>query len=144
MGGWMSIRETILSTLVTTLNSAPSIGAPVYRSRVTPLARGEAPAIIIEPVQDDATQVTIPKLDWQLRVRVSVIVRGNVPDQAADAIVTNVHKKIMSDLTVGGNAYDVQPVSTSFEMMDADTPAGVISYDFLILYRTSLTDITMV
>lgn len=140
----MSIRENILSQLVTTLNGAPSVGAPVYRSRVTPLARGEAPAIVVEPVMDEANQVVIPKLDWSLRVRVSVIVRGTVPDQAADTIVTNVHKKIMSDLTVNGYAYDVQPQTTMFEIMDADSPAGVISSDFLVLYRTSLTDISMV
>lgn len=140
----MSVRETILATLVSTLKSAPSVGAPVYRSRVTPLARGEAPAIVVEPIQDQANQPVIPKLDWSLRVRVSVIVRGDVPDQAADTIVSNVHKKIMSDLTVGGYAYDVQPVSTAFELMDADVPAGVISSDFLVLYRTSLTDIQVV
>lgn len=140
----MSVRESILSTLVTTLNGSPSIGAPVYRSRVAPLARGEAPAVIIEPVQDQANQIVIPKLDWALQVRVSVIVRGDVPDQAADTLVASVHKKIMSDLTVGGYAYDVQPMSTGFEILDGDMPAGVITSDFLVLYRTSLTDISIV
>lgn len=140
----MSIRETILSTLVSTLSAAPSVGAPVYRSRVTPLSRGETPAIVVEPVQDSANQVVIPKLDWSLLVRVSVIVRGDVPDQVGDSIVAAVHSKMMQDLTLSGLCYDIQPQSTSFELIDADNSAGVISSDFLVLYRTSLTDISLV
>lgn len=139
-----TIRENILSTLVATLSSAPSIGAPVYRSRVTPLARGEAPAVIVEPVQDTANQISIPMLDWAMTVRISIIVRGDIPDQVADPYVSAVHGKVMSDLLVGGYAYDVQPQSTTFELMDADNSAGVVSLEYLVLYRTSLTDISMV
>lgn len=139
-----TIREHILATLASTLASTPLIGAPVYRSRVTPLARGESPAIIIEPVQDQANQLTIPKLDWTLLVRVAVIVRGEVPDQAADTLIQNVHSKMISDLTVGGYAYDVQPQTVVWEQLDADVPAGVISMDFAVLYRTSLVDVAVV
>lgn len=139
-----SIRENILSTLAATLAGSPTIGAPVYRSRVTPLARGESPAVIIEPVQDQANQNTIPMLDWNLVVRVSVIVRGEVPDQEADGLVKAVHSKMMSNLTVGGYAYDVQPQSVVWESLDADVPAGVISMDFAVLYRTSLVDVAVV
>lgn len=146
MGGWLmtTVREQILSRIATALASAPSIGAPVYRSRHAPLARGESPAVVVEPISDQANQVTIPKLDWTLIVRVSVIVRADVPDLAADAIIQAVHTKMMADLTFGGYSYDVQPQSTSFEIMDTDVPAGVISYDFAVLYRTSLTDLAVV
>lgn len=140
----MTIREQILTAIVAALNTAPSIGAPVYRSRVTPLARGEAPAVIIEPVQDQANQLTVPKLDWAMTVRISIIVRGDTPDQVADPLVAAVHSKVMSDLLVGGYAYDVQPQSVTFELIDADNSAGVVSCEYLVLYRTSLTDISMV
>jgi hypothetical protein len=139
-----TVRESILAALTTTLSAAPSIGAPVYRSRVTPVARGESPAIIVQPVQDQANQVAIPKLDWSMLVRVSVIVRGDVPDLVADPLVQSVHARVMSDLTVGGYAYDVQPQSVVWEEIDADSPAAVVSCDFVVLYRTSLTDLTMV
>ena len=43
-------RELILARIKTNLDSAT--GATVYRSRTEPLARGEVPAIIVEPVQD--------------------------------------------------------------------------------------------
>jgi hypothetical protein len=139
-----TVRENILAAIATKLASAPSIGAPVYRSRVAPLARGECPAVIVEPVTDQADQFVVPKLDWKLTVRVSIMVRSETPDQSADTLVQNVHNKVMSDLTLGGYSYDIQPVSTSWDLLETDVPTGLISYDFLVLYRTSLQDLTVV
>lgn len=136
----MTRREQILAQIATQLGTITS--ATVYRSRVEPLARGESPAIIVEPRQDQATQSTIPRLDWSLTVAVSVFVRANVPDQAADAIVQQVHAKMMQDLTLGGVAYDVQPQSVAFEMIEADVPAGVVTCEYVVLYKTALTDLT--
>lgn len=139
-----TVRENILVAIVNRLNSAPTIGAPIYRSRVAPLARGEFPAVIVEPVADQADQMVIPKLDWRLTVRVSIMVKGDTPDQSADLLVEKVHAKMMTDLTLGGYAYDVQPISTSWDLLETDVPTGLISYDFLVLYRTSLQDLTVV
>jgi len=106
------------------------------------MARAESPAIVIEPLQDQAAQNTsLPTLDWSLTVRISVIVRGVVPDQQADPIVQDMHSKLMADLTLGGYAIDVQPQGVTFEMVEADQPAGVISCDYLIRYRTSVTNL---
>jgi hypothetical protein len=135
-------RETILAAMRTALTGTAQVGTRIYRSRVEPLARNESPAIVIEPISDTAEQTTsLPKLDWSLTVRVAVIVRGTVPDQLADPIVKDLHSKLMADLTLGGVAMDLQPVSVNFEMVEADQPAGVISCDFLVRYRTSVTDL---
>jgi len=139
-----TVREIILAAIKTKLSSAPAIGATVYRSRIAPLARGEFPAVIVEPVSDEAGQPVIPKLDWRMIVRVSVMVRSDTPDQAADTYIEKVHAKMTSDLTLGGYAYDVQPLSTTWEYIESDVPTGLISYDFAVLYRTSLTDLTVV
>lgn len=135
-------REQILTAIRTALTGTTGVGARIYRSRVEPLSRGESPAIVIEPITDTAQQNTsLPTLDWSLTVRVAVIARANVPDQAADPIVDDMHSRIMSDLTLGGVAIDVQPLSVSFELMEADQPAGVISCNYLVRYRTSVTDL---
>jgi hypothetical protein len=135
-------RETILAAVRTALTGTTGVSARIYRSRVEPTSRGESPAIIIEPVQDQAAQNTsLPTLDWSLTVRISVIVRGPVPDQQADPIVEDLHSKLMADLTLGGYAIDVQPQGVTFEMVEADQPAGVISCDYLIRYRTSVTNL---
>jgi hypothetical protein len=136
-------RETILAAIRTALTNTTGVGTRIYRSRVEPIARGESPAIVVEPVSDTAEQNTsLPKLDWSLTVRVAVIVRGAIPDQLADPIVEDAHSKIMADLTLGGYAIDVQPVSVTFELQEADQPAGVILMDYLVRYRTSVADLS--
>ena len=138
-----SKRESILAAIRTALTGTSGVGTRIYRSRVEPLTRGESPAIVVEPVSDTAEQNTaLPTLDWSLTIRVAVIVRGNVPDQLADPIVEDMHSKLMADLTLGGYAIDVQPLSVSFDLMEADQPAGVIACDYLIRYRTAVADLT--
>jgi hypothetical protein len=135
-------RESILAAIATTLAGTTGVSSRIYRSRVVPLSRGESPAIVVEPLIDTAQQNTsLPTLDWSLTVRIAVIVRGNVPDQVADPIVDDLHAKLMADLTLGGKAIDVQPVSVNFELIEADQPAGVIACDYLVRYRTSVADL---
>lgn len=135
-------RETILAAVRTALTNTTNVGTRIYRSRVEPMARAESPAIVVEPVSDSAEQNTsLPTLDWSLTVRVAVIVRGAIPDQVADPIIESLHSKLMADLTLGGYAIDIQPQSVNFEMVEADQPAGVISCDYLIRYRTSVTNL---
>ena len=117
--------------------------ATVYRSRVEPLSRGEAPAIIIEPISDQPTDTNFfDKLDWSLRVRVSTIVRASLPDDESDIYSQQVHLKLMADQTVNGYALDLTPDRTDFNLVEADLPLGIVSQDFLVRYRTSRTDLT--
>jgi len=140
----MTKREQILAAIRTALTGTTQVGARIYRSRVEPFARNESPAIVVEPVSDTAQQNTaLPTLDWSLTVRVAIIVRGNVPDQLADPIVQDAHAKIMADLTLGGYAIDVQPQTAVFELLEADQPAGVVSLEYLVRYRTSVVDLSV-
>ena len=136
-------RESILADIASNLAGTVQVGSRIYRSRVEPLARGESPAIVIEPTGDNPEySLRLDRLDWSLTVRVAIIVRSSVPDQAADPIVEDVHSKMMNDLTAGGYALDVEPRSVSFEMVEADQPAGVISMEYLVRYRTQLGDLS--
>lgn len=136
-------REQILAQISSVLSSTSGVGGRVYRSRTTAVARGESPAIIIEPVTDTAQQLTsLPKLDWTLRVRVVVVVRSGTPYTDADSVIESMHSLLMADLTLNGYAIDVQPVLTSFDFVDADQPAGVFSNEFDVKYRTSVSDLT--
>ena len=136
-------REQILDQIKTTLAGTTNVSTRIYRSRVVPLSRGESPALVIEPVSDSSqANLSLPKLDWSLQVRVAVIVRGDVPDEVADPIVESLHSKITADLTLGGYAIDVQPVGVDFALMYADQPAGVISCNYLVRYRTELNDLS--
>jgi hypothetical protein len=135
-------RESILAAIASTLAGTTGVSTRIYRSRVEPLSRGESPALVIEPISDTAEQNTsLPKLDWSLTVRIAVIVRGSIPDQLADSTVESLHSKLMADLTLGGYAIDVQPQAVNFEMVEADQPAGVITCDYLVRYRTSVSNL---
>ena len=135
-------REQILAAIATALASTAGVSGRVYRSRVAALQRAESPAIVVEPISDTPTQNTsLPTLDWRMRVRVSVITRGDVPDQLADPVIESMHSKMVADLTLGGLAIDVQPDEVSFNLVDADQPAGVIFNDYIIQYRTTVASL---
>jgi|TARA_B100002019_G_C21144228_1_gene534862 hypothetical protein len=136
-------RESILAAVKTALANTTGVGTRIYRSRVDPLSRGESPAIIIEPISDTPEQNTsLPTLDWTLRIRVVVIERSDIPDQAADDTIESMHSKLMADLTLGGLAIDIQPAQTSFQLLEADQPAGVIFCEYEIRYRSQVADLT--
>ena len=80
-------------------------------------------------------------VDWILTVRVAVVVRGAIPDQVADPVVESLHAKIMADLTLGGYAIDIQPIGVTFDIVEADQPAGVVMCDYRVQYRTSVTNL---
>ncbi len=135
-------REQILAAIRTALTGTTGVSTRIYRSRVEPMARQESPAIVVEPLEDTAQQNTsLPTLDWSLTVRVAVVVRANVPDQAADPIVESLHSKLMADLTLGGLAMDIQPLRVEFQTVEADQPAGVVMCDYLVRYRSSVTNL---
>lgn len=136
-------RENILAAIKTALTGTAGVGTRIYRSRVEPLARDESPAIVIEPISDTPEQNTsLPTLDWTLRVRIVVLERAAVPDQSADDTIEDLHSKIMADLTLGGTCIDVQPAQTSFQLLEADQPAGVIFCEYEIRYRSQVADLS--
>jgi hypothetical protein len=137
-----SKRETILARVVAALAGTTGVSTRIYRSRVEPLARGEAPAIVVEPVSDQAVQDTVGTLQWTLTFRVSVIVRGAVTDQLADPAMLDVHSKLMADDTLDGLVILLLPSTVSFESIEADQPAGVVSAEFTAQYRTALNSLS--
>ena len=139
-----SKREDILDAIKTALAGTTGVSTRIYRSRTIPLAqRSELPALIIEWSSDTPEQNTaLPTLDWFLSVTVTVLASGDVPDSQADDTIVSMHSKIMADLTLGGEAIDVEPTDQSFEAVDADQPLGAINCSYLVRYRTQVDDLT--
>jgi len=137
-------RERILEALKTNLANTVGVGTRIYRSRAEALTRAETPALIIEPISDtpEDTQAFNNKVNWEFKIRISVVVRGTIPDQVADPTIESLHTKVLTDPSVGGLAIDVRPSTTSFEILEADQPAGVIGCEFDISYRTAYNSLT--
>jgi hypothetical protein len=138
-----TIREQILAAIVTTLAGTAGVGSRIYRSRVDPVSRAESPALIVEPMNDVPSQNTsLPTLDQMLTVRVLVIVRDAIPDQAADSIIESLHAKLMTDQSLGGLVMDIMPGPTDFSLESADVSVGVIQCLYKVQYRTRVNDLT--
>tara|TARA_R100000781_G_scaffold113475_1_gene82029 strand:+ start:283 stop:711 length:429 start_codon:yes stop_codon:yes gene_type:complete len=139
-----SKREDILNAIKTALANTTGVGTRIYRSRTIPLQqRSELPALLISWSTDTAEQNTsLPTLDWSLSVTVTILSSGDVPDSQADNTLISMHSKIMADLTLGGEAIDVEPTDQSFEAVDADQPLGAINCSYLVRYRTEVDDLT--
>lgn len=136
-------RESVLQAIKNLMTSLPGVlDANVYRSRATAFTRAQTPAVAIDWLSDDPSPVSIPVIDWSLRVRFSVIVRDDVPDQAADPIIQSIHSKLYADVSLGGLAIDILPAPHQNTILEADKPAGEISSDYIIRYRTRETDLS--
>ena len=139
-----SKREQILAKIRTNLTGTTGVGTRIYRSRVEPMTRVETPSLVLEFVTDEPTvnSATYLKLDWTLRVRVVVVVRSQTPDTTADPTIESLHTKMVSDPTLGGLAIDVRPLTVTFDVIEADQPAGVISCEYEVDYRSSYNDLS--
>jgi len=136
-------RETILARITTVLAGTTGVSDRIFRSRTTAFTRAETPSIVIEPQSDSVEQNTsLPTLHHTLSVTISVVVRSATPHQTADPVVENMHSRLMADLTLNGNAIDIQPANTSFEFIDADQAAVVVGCNYDIIYRTNIDDLS--
>ena len=139
-----SKREDILNAIKTALANTTGVGTRIYRSRTIPLQqRSELPALLISWSTDTAEQNTsLPTLEWSLSVTVTILSSGDVPDSQADNTLISMHSKLLADLTLGGEAIDIEPTDQSFEAVDADQPLGAINCSYLVRYRTQVDDLT--
>ena len=137
-------REAILAQVITTLAGTTNVGSRIYRSRVTPLTKGEMPCLIVEPL-NDTPSLSISTYQWSLRIRVSILVKGTVAnsaDKVADPIVESVHSKLCTDATLNNKAMDITASNVTWELVDADQASGIVSMDYIIQYQTSTSDLT--
>ena len=145
-----SIRETILQEVVSRLEATAGISGRVYRSRAEMVARGEMPALIVKPLVETPVQVTSAcKVDKNLQVAVLVCIHDNIPDQAADPIIADLHKRLMPtaagfvDHTLGGlpGVQDVAEAGITFGIEGFD---GVMGLTYDIKYRHTVGDQSVV
>jgi hypothetical protein len=103
----MSLRESVLAAIATTLASAGVAGGRVYRSRQA--AVGTLPAVTIEPATEQVIEIVLGALDHTLTVEITILASGDTPDNAADATLEAAISALTADRTLGlGSAVQVQ------------------------------------
>lgn len=141
----MTKREQILGEILSLLDGL-EVGSDeiaAERSRVTPVSREDSPRILIHPLADSpADDSPVGVINWEMLVRITVVVRGAVPDTVADPIIAKIHETLMQNRTLGDLSMDigVRPVTFNFE--NTDQPAGVFELQYSIKYRTTTDQLT--
>lgn len=135
-------REDILDAVMAALAGTTGVSTRIYRSRIEPIIRGDMPAIVVEPVSDQANQVNLDRLEWTFSFRVSIYTRGATPDADADPIAADVHSRIMADATLQSYAVDILPTSVNFDIQEADLPQAIVGMEYSIRYHTALSSLT--
>ncbi len=128
----MSQRENILAALKTTLSGLCS--GHVYRSRKEQLPAW--PAIVIRPDIEEDPGEMIGCSDWTLTVAIEIYARGEIPDQAADPVLTAVLAALYADNALGlGADVQIKPARRIEWAVENYDDAGV-TLRIEITYRT--------
>ncbi len=134
-----TVAEGLLQALNDTL-AAGNIGAGVARSRTAALVREALPMVVVRPRQVGYQPAgAMTKND--LLVRVSVHVRGDVPDQAADPIVQALHRALMADQSLGGRCFQILGPAMAWDDGEGDGSAGITHLDYTLKYLTAAADL---
>jgi hypothetical protein len=129
-----SARENILLYLVAQV--AAVTGLTVFRAREAAVARGEGAVLIIKPAEEQVVKVAQEIAVRDMHVTFTLIVRGVVPDSAADPFLSQITSFIQSDTTLGGLAARCIEKSTRWDLEVADLTALVVELTFVIKYLT--------
>jgi hypothetical protein len=130
----MSTRETLLAALHTALSVLA--GGRVYRSRKEQMPT--LPAVVIRPEFEEDTGEMLGVTDTILTVAIEIYARGDIPDQAADATLSDVYAATIAspDLGLGSNVQILPGRSVTWEIEGYDDSG--VTLRLRILYRTAL------
>jgi len=132
----MSTRETILAAVAASLSGVA--GGRIYRRRQEQI--DTLPAVEVEFSGSNSGGAPLGVSDHEMRVRVAVLAKGDVPETAADATLVSVHTALLATIDLGlGN--DVQLDPDNWEAPDPE----ISDYDYIrqphiytVRYRTAL------
>lgn len=138
----MTLRETLLDAVMTTLAGTTGVGVDLYRSRGAAIRAEAMLSLTVRPVADDPVQIVVPFMDRSLDIELLVRARGEIPDALADDTVADAHAKLMANRTLSGACLDIEEGPTSWTFDEADTPLCEIMLRYRIRYRTADNSLT--
>lgn len=143
-----SIRETILKEFCSRVATAEGVRGS-DRSPTEMRQQSELPRTIVQALTETPGQITSAcKVDKTLLVSVLVCVHAEIADEAADPIITSIHKKLMPtvngfvDMTLGGlpGVQDVREAGITFRPEAVD---GIAALTYEVKFRHSVGDPTV-
>ena len=138
----MSVRESVATNIVTTLQAATTPVTPKYVTRepfeFSELSNAQFPAILVQTATETREDVTIG--DDAIR-REGIItydlvgyVKSNTIDTARNQLIETIEEALDADRTRDGNALDTQIVSIETDQ-GAITPVGGVIVTVNVMYN---------
>lgn len=137
-----SIQEQIQVRLLAILLGATDAGANVSRSQETFLARDTLLAIGIFPGAEVDSVFSTATDEHELAINVEVFARGDPWYSAADVVVTQAHRLLLTDALLQGLITRIRRISRTPVDEDPDKTAGVYQMEYRIRYLTNAADIS--
>lgn len=139
----MTADENILAYVLKLLQGVPD--ATAYRSREQAVDRSEGNVIVLKPEEAPAElRASAGGLVLiNLTFAVTIIARGDVPDQIADPIRQALHAAIMADRTLGNRAALTMLLSTKWDFEVADGTAVAVEMRYVVRYQTNANDLSL-
>lgn len=137
----IQIRDAIITKL-TTPTAITGIGTggvsvdPDYAFEA-----GDLPAVAVYLGDETTERSLIGADDHTLTVTVRVISKGSDAFANGDAVLVQVHNRIVTDLTLAGLALDVRKQGTRRSRDVLEVPVAVAEIDYAVDYRTTTTSL---
>jgi hypothetical protein len=137
----LSKSETILARIKAVLASTAGVSGRVFRDRWEALARGEMPAVVIEPQsEDDDILTTTETLTTTLLVSIDILISGQPLSTLADPVRVSLHSLLLADATLRGLIISIYPTGRVWDAVSGEI--GVLRCSYAVRYRTSFQSLT--
>lgn len=141
----LQIRNKVIAlltaTAITGINtSASAAPAGVYTDWHFAIKTPDMPCIVVEMGDETAPQrACIGALDRSMQIKVSIIGAGDDAATVIDAIVAQVHSRLVADLTLAGLAMDVKQDAITRQRDVLEKPVLITEMVYQVEYRTTMT-----
>jgi len=138
----MSVRESVASNIVTTLQAATSPVTPVYVTRepfdFNELSNAQFPAILIQTASESREDITIGddaiRREGVITYELIGYVKSTTIDTARNNLVETIEEALDVDRTRGGSALDTQIISIETDE-GAISPVGGVIVTVNVMYN---------
>lgn len=104
-------------------------------------AASDLPAVAVYLGDETVLQALIGADDHALTLTVRVISKGSDAFASADAVMTQVHSRMLADRTLGGKALDVRSTGIRRTRDALEVPVAITEMDYAADYRTTTTSL---
>lgn len=146
----MTVREQIMETLITTLNTGRPVDVPVAeRLRFLSIDSDQLPVMVVAPIREETARVAAgfaPLAQRRLVVAVRLYVKGATGpaplavDALAEPMLAWIVKQLVG-MRVPNLIVDIEESETAWEFVESDSPMARVTLELVVSYQTRLNDL---